>query len=104
MKTVKLLLVCLAVLGVVAVSTPNLAQAFTGTVERVVVDPFANKMYAFFTGDTPNKARFLHPNLQSEQLALLLSAVSTGQQVDVALMAHSANPGAFTIRNIALRQ
>ncbi len=103
MKTVKLLLICLAVFGVVAVSTPNMAQAFTATVERVVVDPAANKMYAFFSVN-PDRPRFLHPRLINEQLALLLSAVSTGQQVDVALTTVPENPGAFTIRNIGLRQ
>lgn len=103
MRTAKLLLVCLAVLGVVAVSMPNLAQAFTSTVERVVVDPAANRMYAFFANN-PDRPRFLYPRLQSEQLALLLSAVSTGQQVDVALTTVPEVPGAFVIRNIALRQ
>jgi hypothetical protein len=103
MKTLKLLLVCLAMVGVVAVSLPNMAQAFTGTVTKVVVDPAANRMYAFFS-DNPSRMRFLYPRLQSEQLALLLSAVSTGQQVDYALTTVPEIPGAFVIRNIGLRQ
>ncbi|EGJ49113.1 hypothetical protein V6C53_08715 [Desulfocurvibacter africanus] len=103
MKTLKLLLVCLAMVGVIAVSLPNMAQAFTGTVTKVVVDPGANRMYAFFSNDT-TKPRFLYPRLQSEQLALLLSAVSTGQQVDFALTTVPEIPGAFVIRNIGLRQ
>lgn len=103
MKTLRLLFVCLALVGVIAASLPSMAQAFTGTVTRVVVDPAANRMYAFFS-NAPDKPRFLYPQLQSEQLALLLSAVSTGQQVDYALTTVAAIPGAFVIRNIGLIQ
>jgi len=100
-KTIKLFVLCLAVAGMVSVAMPGKAEAFVTTVNKVVVDPMANKSYAFFAAH-PDKPRFLDPKLQSEQLALLLTAASTGQRVEVALYSNAVNPGAFTIRLVGL--